>query len=213
MAALEERLKQIPRRLERLRKEGREKISVSDPESRFLHDRKGFTLGYTATVAVSEDHFILEQKVTQATTDNSALVPTVEAVERRCRERPQKVSADSGFFKLEAIRELAQRGIDAYVPDSNLAQELNLGRRAQQGSPPVRDSEHRRMRRKLRDPVGGRVYARRKAIVELVFGVLKEQRGMRQFRRRGLQKVRVEFALAATAFNLTRLWRLKPALS
>jgi transposase len=213
MAALEERLKQIPRRLERLRKEGREKISVTDPESRFLHDRKGFTLGYTATVAVSEDHFILEQKVTQATTDNLTLVPTVEAVERRCRERPQKVSADSGFFKLEAIRELAQRGIDAYVPDSNLAQELNLGRRAQRGSPPVRDSEHRRMRRKLRDPAGRRTYARRKGIVELVFGVLKEQRGMRQFRRRGLQKVGVEFALAATAFNLTRLWRLKPVLA
>jgi Transposase DDE domain len=69
------------------------------------------------------------------------------------------------------------------------------------------------MRRKLRDPVGGRVYARRKGIVGLVFGVLKEQRGMRQFRRRGLQKVGVEFALAATAFNLTRLGRLKPALA
>jgi transposase len=212
MAALEERLQEIPRRLERLRKEGREKISVTDPESRFLHDRQGFTLGYTATVAVSEDHFILEQKVPQAATDNSALLPAVEAVERRCRERPQKVSADSGFFQREAIRELAQRGIDAYVPDSNLAQELNLGKRAQRGSPPVRDSEHRRMRQKLRDPAGRRVYARRKGIVELVFGVLKEQRGMRQFRRRGLQKVGVEFALAATAFNLTRWWRLKPAL-
>jgi transposase len=112
-AALEARLQEIPRRLERLRKEGREKISVTDPESRFLHGRKGFTRGYTATVAVSEDHFILEQKVTQAATDNSALLPAVEAVERRCRERPQKVSADSGFFKLEVIRELAQRGIDA----------------------------------------------------------------------------------------------------
>ena len=148
MAALEARLQEIPRRLQRLRKEGRDKISVTDPESRFLRDRKGFTLGYTATVAVSEDHFILEQKVTQAPTDNSALVPTVDAVERRCGERPQKVSADSGFFKLDAIRELAQRGIDAYVPDSNLARELNLGKRAQRGSPPVRDRDHRRMRRK-----------------------------------------------------------------
>ncbi len=48
--------------------------------------------------------------------------------------------------------------------------------------------------------------------MEPVFGVLKEQRGMRQFRRRGLGKVAVEFALAATAFNLTRLWRNKPKL-
>ncbi len=43
--------------------------------------------------------------------------------------------------------------------------------------------------------------------------LLKEQRGMRQFRRRGLEKVAVEFALAATAFNLTRLWRNKPKLN
>ena len=62
----------------------------------------------------------------------------------------------------------------------------------------------RRMRRKLRDPVGRAVYQRRQAIVEPVIGVLKEQRGMRQFRRRGLEKVTVEFAQAATAFNLTR---------
>lgn len=212
MTALGQRLQEIPRRLERLRKQGRDKVSRTDPESRFLRDRKGFTLGYTATVAVSEDHFILEQKVTQAPTDNAALVPTVEAVERRCGERPQTVSADSGFFKLEAIRELARRGIDAYVPDSNLARELNLGQRVKLGALPVRDAEHRRMRRKLRDPAGRRIYAQRKGIVELVFGVLKQQRGMRQFRRRGLEKVGVEFALAASAFNLTRLWRLPAAL-
>lgn len=211
MTALEQRLKEIPRRLERLRKSGMKRRSETDPDSRFLRDRKGFTLGYTAAVAVSEDHLIVEQRVDQSATDNAALVPVVEAIELRCRARPQKVSADSGFFTLDAILQLAQRGIDAYVPDSNLARELNLGKRVL-GSPPVRHPEHRRMRQKLRDPAGRRIYARRKGIVELVFGVLKQQRGMRQFRRRGLEKVGVEFALAATAFNLTRLWRLKPAL-
>jgi transposase len=212
MKAVERRLEAIPRRLEQLRKAGRDRVSPTDPDSRFLRDRKGFTLGYTATVAVSEDHLILEQRVTQAPTDNFSLVPVVEAVEQRCGERPQKVSADSGFFKIEAIVQLAERGIDAYVPDSNLARELNFGRRVSLGALPVRHPEHRRMRRKLRDPAGRQVYGRRKAIVEPVFGVLKEQRGMRQFRRRGLEKVAVEFALAATAFNLTRLWRFNPAL-
>jgi len=62
------------------------------------------------------------------------------------------------------------------------------------------------MRRKLRSAVGRAVYGRRKALIEPVFGVLKEQRGMRQFRRRGLEKVAVEVALAATAYNLTRMW-------
>ena len=211
MAALEKRLEEIPRCLERLRKSGLKRRSETDPDSRFLRDRKGFTLGYTAEVAVSEDHLIVEQRVGQNATDNATLVPLVETVERRCRERPQKVSADSGFFCLETIVELAQRGLDVYVPDSNLARELNRGQRAP-GAPAVRHPEHRRMRRKLRDPAGRAVYQRRKAIVEPVIGVLKEQRGMRQFRRRGLGKVAVEFALAATAFNLTRLWRNKPKL-
>jgi hypothetical protein len=66
---------------------------------------------------------------------------------------------------------------------------------------------HRRMRRKLRDPAGRAIYARRKAIVEAVNGVLKEQRGMRRFRMRGLARVAVEWTLATTAYNLTRLWR------
>jgi len=47
-------------------------------------------------------------------------------------------------------------------------------------------------------------------LIEPVFGVLKEQRGMRQFRRRGLVKVAVEIALAATAYNLTRIWNSAP---
>jgi len=62
------------------------------------------------------------------------------------------------------------------------------------------------MRRKLRDPSGQALYQRRKATVEPVMGVLKEQRGMRRFRLRGLAQVGIELALACTAYNLTRLW-------
>jgi Transposase DDE domain len=64
------------------------------------------------------------------------------------------------------------------------------------------------MRRKLRDPAGRAFYARRKALVEPVNGVLQEQRGARRFRMRALAKVAVEWtSLATTAYNLTRLWR------
>jgi len=212
--ALEQRLQEIPGRLQQLRKEGREKISRTDPDSRFLRDggTKGFTLGYTATVAVTEDHLIVEQRVSQAPADNAALVPVTEAVEQRCGERPQKVSGDCGFFKLEAITELAQRGIDVYVPDPAVAREINVGKRMKGERGPARHPEHFRMRQKLRDPAGRAVYAKRQAIVEPVFGILKQRRGLRQFRRRGLNKVAVELALATTAFNLARLWRLKAIL-
>ena len=212
IAALESKLEEMPRRLERLRQQGQRQVSRTDPDSRFLRDPRGFTLGYTATVAVTEDHLIVEQRVSQAPADNGTLVPVTDAVERRCGERPKKVSGDCGFFKLSDIVALGQRGIDAYVPDPAAAREINRGQRMKNERPRIRHPEHRRMRQKLRDPAGREVYKRRKAIVEPVFGILKQQRGMRQFRRRGLDKVAVEFALATTAFNLARLWRLKPAL-
>jgi transposase len=63
--AVEARLAGIPGRLEKLRKAGIEKRSRTDPDSRFLRERQGFTLGYTVAMAVSEDHLILEQRVTQ----------------------------------------------------------------------------------------------------------------------------------------------------
>ena len=64
--------------------------------------------------------------------------------------------------------------------------------------------------RKLRSRAGRKIYARRQGLIEPVFGVLKEQRGMRRFRRRGLIKVAVEIALATTAYNLTRIWNSAP---
>lgn len=207
--ALRERLKEIPGRLEELRKSGLPKRSRSDPDSRFLHQRGKFVLGYTATLATSEDHLIVEQRVAQNPTDYEMLVPAIKAVEERCGERPRQVSADSGFFTLPNVHALEAQGIDVYMPDAVLARELNTGRRVK-GAAPVRDPAHRRMRRKLRDPAGRAVYQRRRATVEPVIGVLKEQRGMRRFRLRGLLKVGIEWALAATAYNLTRMWRTVP---
>src|SRR6266850_6819224 len=48
---LQERLQAMPRRLEKLRKSGMKKLSRTDPEARFLRERSGFALGYTAEAA------------------------------------------------------------------------------------------------------------------------------------------------------------------
>lgn len=209
LARWEQRLQQIPARIERLKKSGLKKLSRVDEDSRFLRERRGFTLGYTATVAVSEDHLIVAQQVGQASNDNDLLVPLVDQVERQCGQRPAEVSADSGFFSLENLHGMEERKIEAYVPDTNLARVLNRGGRLKQHAC---DPVHRRMRRKLRSPEGRRKYQRRKEIVEPMWGVLKEQRSMRRFRMRGLAKVAIEFTLAATALNLTRMWRVNPKL-
>jgi len=202
---LNKALEELPRRLERLQKSGLKKLSRSDEDARFLRQRGGFALGYTGEIAVSDDHLIVAQRVTQNATDNASLTPMIDQVKLRCGAPPGAALADSGFFSIDNIEQLEQQNIDAYVPDSNLACELNLGTRCRVKA---RAAAHRRMRAKLRSPVGQATYARRKAVVEPVFGVLKQQRGMRQFRTRGLQNVNNEFTLAALAFNITRLHAL-----
>jgi len=211
VAELQRQLGQIPRRLQRLRKSGLRQISRTDPESRFLRSRDGWQLGYTAEIAVSEDHLIVAQRVTQNASDNASLLPLVDEASRQCRGKPQRVSADTGFFSLQNLHGLREREIDGYVPDANLSYELKGKGRARGigRSKHLRDPAHCQMRQKLRDPAGRKVYAQRKAIVEPVFGVLKQQRGLRQFRLRGLHRVGIEFTLAAIGYNLSRLYHQK----
>ncbi|MBW8748080.1 MAG: transposase, partial [Acidobacteria bacterium] len=67
------------------------------------------------------------------------------------------------------------------------------------------------MRHKLRDPDGRAMYSKRRGIVEPVFGIMKEQRNFRSFRLRSIAKAQAEFALAATAYNLKRIYLLTGA--
>lgn len=206
---LNQALAEMPRRLQRLKKSGLKKLSRTDEDARFLRQRGDkFVLGYSPEIAVSDDHFIVAQRVTQNATDNESLLPMLEQAEQRCGRLPDKALADSGFFSNHNLNQLEQRNIDAYIPDSNMARALNLGTRCRTRA---KAPAHRRMRAKLRSPAGQAAYARRKAVVEPVFGVLKQQRGMRQFRTRGLNNVGNEFTLATMAYNITRLHALRAA--
>ena len=65
-----------------------------------------------------------------------------------------------------------------------------------------------RMRRKLQTKAGKAIYARRKAVVEPVFGQIKEARGFRRFLLRGLVKVQGEWALVCLTHNILKLHRM-----
>lgn len=66
----------------------------------------------------------------------------------------------------------------------------------------------RRHREWMKTEEAKAAYRQRKELPEPAFGVLKEQLGVRQFLLRGLAKVRAEWILLATAFNLRTLWRV-----
>jgi hypothetical protein len=64
----------------------------------------------------------------------------------------------------------------------------------------------RRMRMKLKSVAGRAIYKMRKAIVEPVFGQIKERRGFRRFSFRGLANVSAEWKLIALTHNLLKLF-------
>ena len=66
------------------------------------------------------------------------------------------------------------------------------------------------MRYKLRQPANRRRYARRKVIVEPVFGQVKEDRGFTTLSLRGLWLANAEYLLACLAHNLGKLLRVCP---
>ena len=68
-----------------------------------------------------------------------------------------------------------------------------------------------RMARKLRTKKGRATYAKRKGMIEPVFGQVKQVLGFRQFSLRGLASMRGEWRLVCAVHNLLKLWRAAPA--
>lgn len=60
---------------------------------------------------------------------------------------------------------------------------------------------------RMATPAAKELYNQRPRIAETTFGILKAVFGLRQFLLRGLEKVRIEWRWAATAFNLIKLTR------
>lgn len=79
------------------------------------------------------------------------------------------------------------------------------GRKLQVGPHEQLRLQHREM---MAQPEVKELYGRRKELVEPAFGILKEEQGLRRFLLRGLDNVRAEWALLATAFNLRSLWKV-----
>jgi len=103
---------------------------------------------------------------------------------------------------------LEDLGVDPYM-----ATERQRPQAPPTAAPEVPGTAKERMAAKVRTPAGKALYARRKVIVEPVFGQIKEARGFRRFLRRGLQKIRGEWRLVCLGHNLLKLWRYGGAQS
>ena len=76
--------------------------------------------------------------------------------------------------------------------------------------PPPNATAVQAMQHRLQTQEGKAVYAKRKAPVETVFGIVKEVLGFRQFLLRGLDSVQAEWSLVCIGWNLKRMHALSP---
>jgi transposase len=180
-----------------------------DPESRIMPDgaNKGsFVQGYNAQIAVdSASQVIVAAEVTQETNDKKQLVPMIAQMVANLEQKPEKVSADTGYFSEANVTDESVKDFDLYVATGR---EQHNGVVETSSNPPPSDASPKEaMRHKLRTATGRAVYKMRKAIVEPVFGQIKEQRGFRRFSLRGLNNVSREWRLVCAASNLLKLFR------
>lgn len=176
--------------------------NFTDPESKIMKSGKDFIQAYNAQIVVDEAHqVIVAEAVTNQAPDTEHFAAMMEETEGNCGARPVQALGDAGYCSAENIAYSEEHGIDALISVSREKHVLDDGQPLPEGDPRAD------MRKKLRGPLGKPAYARRKVIVEPVFGQIKSARGLRQFLMRGLENVRGEWTLDCLCHNLLKLFR------
>lgn len=183
--------------------------NFTDPEAKIQKTSDGFIQGDNAQIAVTGgSQIIVAQQVTAAAPDVQHLVPVVTAIAQALHRKPAVVLADAGYWSEANVRALEGKGIEPLIATGR-RKHTEPRPRAPRGRPPQGLSVKERMQRTLATIRGQRLYARRKVIVEPVFGQIKHARGFRQFLRRGLARVQQEWALVCLSHNLLKLHAAK----
>lgn len=131
------------------------------------------------------------------------VVPMAQAIVENVGKLAETTSADAGYFSAEAVEHPALQGTNLLVPPSR----QKHGAEPEPGSPDPTASAAQRMRHKLASAPAQALYKMRKAIVEPVFGQIKEVRGLRRLLLRGFAAARAELRFIALTHNLLELFR------
>ena len=176
--------------------------NFTDSDSRIMKSKGSFKQCYNPQIAVDDgSQLIVATGVTQSAGDNPELLKLLDRTESNTKATPERLLADAGYRDEGSFRVLEEKQIEAYI---------SLGREDKKA--PQKPTEERpasgRMYEKLKTEAGRGHYKRRQAIVEPVFGWIKEIMGFRRFSLRGIEKVSGEWDLVCLAVNLKRMNRL-----
>src|ERR1700733_6394679 len=190
----------------------KDQINFTDPESRIMKaSNKGWDQCGNAQAVANEAQIILAADVTDQANDKRQALPMVDQTRENLDAAgvEQAIGAgvmDTGYYSEANTGGLEERGIATYVATERLKHNEKIPH-LPRGRIPKDLSAKQRMARKLRTKQGRETYAKRKGIIEPIFGQLKQVLGFRQFSLRGLAAMRSEWRLMCTVHNLLKLWR------
>ena len=196
-----------------------DQINLTDAEARLMrkNQREGYTQSYNAQAAVDAEgsQLIVGQHVSTCVSDARNLEPGLASIPA-VLGKPTAALADCGYANSKVFNRLAvdQPALALYV--SVHREDAHAERRYDYRPPKKRkpartitDPARLAMAAKLKTEAGRKIYRRRSATVEPVFGIIKHVLGFRHFLLRGLAKVSGEWNLVCLAYNFKRVHALK----
>lgn len=188
--------------------------NFTDPESRIMKTADGaYHQCYNGQAIVdSKAQVIVAAELCDEAPDARQLEPTLDQLADNLKvigaELPEAatLSADAGYFSEQNVRITTEHGLDPHIATGRF--------KHSEPPPPSRPgpiaknaTPKQRMARKLKTKKGRAVYARRKAIVEPVFGQIDTVQDGRKLLLRGKPAARAQWRFTCAVHNLLKLHR------
>jgi transposase len=188
--------------------------NFTDPESKIMKTSDGaYHQCFNGQAIVdSTAQVIVAAELSDEAPDARQLAPALdqldENLEAIAAELPDGAAllADAGYFSEDNVRITAEHGLDPYLATGRF-KHSEPPAPAPRGPIPKDATPKQRMARKTRTKKGRAVYARRKAIVEPVFGQMDTVQDARQLLLRGKTAASAQWRFQCAVHNLLKLHR------
>ena len=187
--------------------------NFTDPESKIMKTADGAFHQCFNGQAVVDSHaqVMLAAELTDEVPDAQLepaldqLAGNLEAIGAQLPEGAT-LAADAGYFSEDNVRATELKGLDPHIATGH-QKHSDPPPLSPRGRVPKGATPKQRMARKLKTKPGQAVYARRKAIVEPVFGQMGTVQSTRQLLLRGKEAARAQWRFHCAVHNLLKLDR------
>lgn len=185
--------------------------NFTDPQSRIMRNSDGaYMQAYNGQAVVDDAHQVITAAdVTDCASDCPSYTQMLDQAAANTGAHPDQALVDAGYCSDDNLQAAADRqaehGTTTYMATGRLHHDEQVPP-APRGRIPNDATLKQRMARRLRTKPGRAAYARRKAIVEPVFGQLVTVHNARRLLLRGIEAARGEWRLLAACHNLRKIF-------